>query len=85
MTANGNGQAVEHFPGTGEFVPALCTATEACRFLRLDVDRDIASALKALRRLVDSRQLRPCLVGRKNHYTRSELLRFILERTEVEG
>ena len=76
-----NGQ-LEYFPGTTDAVPALLTAEEACRFLRLDLGRDIAAALKALRRLVDRRQLRPCPVGRNNRYSRGELLRFISERTE---
>jgi hypothetical protein len=76
-----NGQ-IEYFAGTAEPVPALLTAEEACRFLRLDLDRDTGAALKSLRRLVDRRLLRPCQVGRSNRYSRSELLRFIAERTE---
>ena len=76
-----NGQ-LEYFPSTTEPVPALLTAEEACRFLRLDLGRDMDAALKALRRLVDRRQLRPCQVGKYNRYSRAELLRFIHERTE---
>ena len=77
-----SGQLVEYFPSTTEPVPALLTAEEACRFLRLDLGRDMDAAMKALRRLVDRRLLRPCQVGRYNRYSRSELLRFISERTE---
>ena len=77
-----NGQLVEYFPSTTEPVPALLTAEEACRFLRLDLGREMDAALKALRRLVDRRLLRPCKVGLYNRYGRSELLRFISERTE---
>lgn len=73
---------LEYFPGTTDPVPALLVAEEACRFLRLDLGRDMDAALKALRRLVDHRQLRPCQVGKYNRYARSELLRFIAERTE---
>ena len=81
-----NGQPIiEYFPGSVTPVPALLTAGEACDFLRLNIDRDAGAALKALRRIVDRRELRPCLVGRKNHYSRTELLRFIQERTEVRG
>ena len=71
----------EYFPGTSDAVPALLTDEEACRFLRLDLDRDMALALKALARLVYKRRLNPARIGRPNRYTRTELLRFIDKET----
>ncbi len=75
-------QAPEYYAGTAEPVPAVLTAIEAARFLRLDAGRDQSAALRALRRLVESKRLRPCRIGRVNCYARDELLRFIIGRTE---
>ena len=72
----------EHFPGTDEHVPALMSAEEACRFLRLDVGRDLEAGLRSLRRLVERGQLRPCRLTKSNCFSRSECIRLIETRTE---
>ena len=77
--------ATEFFPDSQEPVPALLTGFEAVRFLRLDVDRDAAGALRSLRRLIETGVLRPCRIGRKNCYGRDELLRLIRQRTDEYG
>ncbi len=62
--------------------PLLLTPTEACQVLRLDADRDEQASLRALRRLVETKQLRPCRVGKGNRFALYELQRFIRHRTE---
>ena len=66
-------------------VSPLLTAEEACRYLRLDENREPDAALKALTRLVDKRLLRPCIVGKHRRYGRQELDRFIEQQTERWG
>ena len=77
-------EQIEVFPG-GEPVPALLTAPEAARFLRLDVGRGDDGAVRALRRLIETGALRPCRIGRENRYAREELLRLIHQRTGEYG
>ena len=76
----------EYFPGTHDVVPRALTPTEACYYLRLDVGRENETAmLKALDRLVESKRLRPALIGRLKRYDRLELDRFIERQTEIYG
>lgn len=78
--------SIEFFPGTTDPVPLVLTEHEAIRFLRLDEEeRDPTSAQRAFRRLVDSKRIRPCRVGRWNRYAREELRRFVLHATEMTG
>ncbi len=78
--------SVEFFPGTNQPVPVVMTAEEACRYLRLDVDRDdMKNAIKALNRLVDKGFIRPCIVGNHRRYSHDELRRFIGAATERYG
>lgn len=72
----------EYFPGTTTPVPALLTAEEACRYLRLDDGRDMPRAVKSLRRLVELGRLRPTRIGRSNRYLREELHRCLTALTE---
>ena len=83
------------FETSGEFfadtdppkpVPAVLTEYEAIRYLRLDEEeRDPTSAQRAFRRLVETRRIRPCRVGRWNRYAREELKRFVLDATDMAG
>lgn len=76
---------IDVLPGTNQPIPALMTAQDACRFLRLDLDREMKNAIKALNRLVDKDLIRPCLVGNHRRYSHDELRRFIGEATERYG
>ena len=64
---------VEYLPGIGQIVPDLMTASEASRYLRLDIltkpdgtdePREMADAIKSLDHLVRRRVIRPCLCAR---------------------
>jgi len=75
---------VEYFPRTCEPVPAVLTEHEAIRYLRLDEEgRDPDAAQRALRRLVETRRIRPCRIGIRNRFARAELHRFVLHATEI--
>lgn len=73
---------IEFFPNSRQPVPEVMTAIEACRYLRLDEDRDTDLALKSLRRLVDKQLLHPCRLGRHNRFSRRELARLVQQLTE---
>lgn len=74
----------EFFPNSDKPVPLLVTESEAVVILRLDEDaRSPQAALRALRRLVETKRLRPVRVGRHNRFAREELRRFILGATEL--
>lgn len=79
----------EYFPNSNppEPVPAVLTEAEAIRYLRLDEGRngDSSAALRALRRLVETKRLRPARIGLRNRYAREELRRFVLHATELAG
>ena len=76
----------EYFPTTCEPVPAVLTEHEAIRYLRLDEEgRDPAAARRALRRLVETKRIRPCRIGIRNRFARAELRRFVLYATELGG
>lgn len=65
---------------------ALLTSEEAAAWLRLDVDAPSTdAAVKRLNRLVDSKQLRPCIIGKWRRFDVRELLRFIEAATERYG
>ncbi len=66
----------------GVWLSPVLTPAEAAAYLRLDEDRELPAALRALDRLVDKRLLRPCIVGKRRRYSRAELDRFINEQTE---
>ena len=58
--------------------PVVFTPEEACKYLRLDVGRDMPAALRALTRLVDERKgIRPCMYQKGRMYRRDELDRFL--------
>lgn len=81
-------QMTEFFPNTRppEPVPALLTEEDAVRFLRLDAeDRDMSSARRALRRLVERKLIRPCRVGKRSRFLRDELLRYLSWQTALQG
>ena len=71
-------------PTPGWHTPAhvLLSATEAAAYLLLAEGKEEEAAVKAVNRLVDSRKIRPCVVGGHRRYSRVELDRFILEQTE---
>ena len=73
----------EILPGTDQPVPAVMTAEEAVRYLRLDIGRSMPLALKALDRLVyDKQVIRPCMYLKQRLFSREELDRFVRIRTE---
>lgn len=77
---------VEYFAGNGKPVPMVLTEMEAVRFLRLDAEeRAPESALRAFRRLVETKRIRPCRIGLRNRFARQELERFVLVATELAG
>ena len=80
---------IEYFPNSNppEPVPAVLTEFEAIRYLRLDEGRkgDTRAALRALRRLVETKRLRPARIGIRNRYAREELRRFVLYTTDLAG
>ena len=79
---------IEFFPNTNppEPVPALLTAREAIRYLRLDEeDRSHEAAARAFRRLVETKRIRPCRIGLRSRFARQELVRFVLVATELSG
>ena len=52
---------------------SIMTAEEACRYLRLDLERSMPLALKALNRLVDEKKvLTPTMYRKRRMYTRAE-------------
>ena len=79
---------IEYFPNTRppEPVPAVLTAEEAIRYLRLDEGgRPPEAAARAFRRLVETKRVRPARIGIRNRFAREELLRFVLHATELSG
>lgn len=68
------------FPN-GTPVPELLTEEEAVCFLRLDVDgpKEASQTLKYYR---DKGLLRPTKIGKRNRYSKKELLNFIDKMTE---
>ena len=67
-------------------VPAVLTADEAIRYLRLDAEgRPTQAALRAFRRLVETKRVRPARIGIRNRFAREELRRFVLHATELSG
>lgn len=75
--------SVEFLPGTDQPAPAVMTAEEAARYLRLDIGRSMPLALKALDRLTYEQQvIRPCMYRKQRLYSRAELDRFVQTRTE---
>jgi len=69
-----------YFPD-GKPVPDLLTTEEAIRYLRLDTD-DLVNPEQTLRYYRNKRMLHPARIGRKNKYSKKELMRFIDEMTE---
>lgn len=72
--------------GTGYFpdgkpVPDLLTEEEAIRYLRLDIDGP-ANPAQTLKHYRNKGLLHPTRIGKKNRYSKKELLRFIDEMTE---
>lgn len=79
---------IEYFPKSSppEPVPAVLTAQEAIRYLRLDEDgRPPEAARRAFRRLVETKQVRPARIGIRNRFAREELRRFVHHATELSG
>lgn len=67
-------------------VPAVLTADEAIRYLRLDENgKPPKAAQRAFRRLVESKRIRPARIGIRNRFSREELQRFVLHATELSG
>ena len=60
----------------------LLTDVQAGRYLLLAEGKDDAAAVKAVNRLVDSRKIKPCVVGGHRRYARDELDKFISTQTE---
>lgn len=70
-------------PMTEADTPAMMTAEQACRYLRLEIGRSMPLALKALDRLTYEQQvIRPCMYRKQRLYSKVELDRFIQLRTE---
>ena len=54
-------------------LPEVMTAEETCRYLRLDIERSMPLALKALNRLVDEKKvLTPTMYRKRRMFTRAE-------------
>ena len=69
-----------------EPVPAVLTADEAIRYLRLDeYGRPPKAAQQAFRRLVETKRIRRARIGIRNRFAREELQRFVLHATELSG
>jgi hypothetical protein len=64
-----------YFPN-GKPVPALLTEREAIILLRLDIDGP-ADPARSLKHYRDKGLLHPTHIGKKNRYSRKELLKFI--------
>ena len=61
--------------------PVLLTAEEAAHYLRLDEDRDVEKAVRALYRYVDRHELSAAVVGVHRRFSIRELDRFIDAKT----
>ncbi len=60
----------------------LLSDVEAARYLLLAEGKDDDAAVKAINRLVDSRRLRPCVLGGRRRYSTVELDKCISNVTE---
>ena len=60
----------------------LLTDVEAARYLLLAEGKDDDAAVKAINRLVDSRKVRPCLIGGRRRFSKVELDRCIADVTD---
>ena len=69
------------FMPDGSPVPELLTEEEAITFLRLEADGP-QHPEKTLKHYRDKGLLHPTKIGRKNRYSKNELLRFISVMTE---
>ena len=61
--------------------PVLLTAEEAATYLRLDEDREVAKAVRALYRYVDRHELSATVIGVHRRFSIRELDRFIDAKT----
>lgn len=61
--------------------PVLLTAEEAATYLRLDEDRDVEKAVRALYRYVDRHELSATVIGVHRRFSIRELDRFIDAKT----
>ena len=84
----------DFLPGTNQPVPALMTAPEAVRYLRLDIltkpdgsehRREIADAVKSLDHLIRKGRIAYVRVGKNRRFPRAKLDRFIHESTVCEA
>ena len=66
-------------------VPPILTEDETIALLRLTEGRNEERARRALRRLVETKRVRPARIGLRNRYFREELLRFARHATELSG
>ena len=80
--------------GTDTLVPALMTAPEAVKYLRLDIltkadgsehRREMADGIRSLDHLIRRCRIRPVRVGKNRRFLRIELDRFLHEATAGEG
>lgn len=65
--------------------PLVLSAEQAARVLLLDQGRTIELAVRALYRLVDTKKIRPVIVGKWRRFTVKELTRYLDEQTERYG
>lgn len=65
--------------------PAVFTAAEAIRYLRLDIGKSESAAQAALNRLVDRKLLRAAMYRKQRLFTRVELNRFLAARVAEYG
>lgn len=76
----------EYFANSSQPVPTVLTEDEAIQFLRLDeAEKRPGAAKRALRRLVETKRIRPVRIGLLNRFAREELRRFVLHATELAG
>lgn len=84
MSENKNEQVVFVGPvyfADGKVVPEVLTEEETVEFLRLDTDGPANPSL-TLKHYRDKGLLRPTRIGKKNRYSKKELLHFIDQMTE---
>ena len=72
-------------PTPGWSSPTLMTDIEAARYLLLAEGKDDDAAVAAVNRLVDAHKLRPCVIGGRRRYSRTELDHCIGDLTEARG
>jgi len=72
-------------PGWKSAAPMLMSDVDAAAYLLLAEGKDDDAAIAAINRLVDAHKLRPCVIGGRRRYSKTELDRLIHDTTESWG